>query len=664
MERTRQRPGPTGGTPASAPQSGDTTPDVAQDAGGNGVVAARGGAGPGAPAPAPGAPAPEPAATPATPAADAPAPAASSVASHEQQVEEAVKSGNAAALATLVTAPGEVATVAEQLAAAHFEALQTLGTGPAAALWRRPAIAVALRQGKPVAGLVGTPEGKKDAVAEAIAQSKAADLVASGAIASADWAAAMDDAQYLRFIGLLAQPVTGQAVYDTVWRLYGDGEARSGDCARVTFKALFTSKILPVGSVDAWSGRGTSSENGSAFEWRWVYEPVAPNDRAIKVFMVGAKTLPQGQVNSANIAFSATVAKYARRTSPNPNDWTRSGGQSPVTTSYYLGESNTVVMGVDGSGSPGRLDQVQQHTSDGTGTGVGGQTTPGAPALTYFLNHARHEVGHAVGNRTFQGMTETGDNFALAWGGWTALTRDGFASAMWNAGGEVKLTFPPQGEKDFAASEVRDWLVALIADGREPPGNKVSQATGAIAAKIDIIKASSLGAQSLVGYVVAVFEASGKDVARLKERGFRQPGFTPPDPVNIWSSRESPAGFWSFSKAAHDQLKATHGWYSMSSHKEMFAEIYTLKYTSGVLPGPVNGKDPAAFFQQLEASSDSMLMPSGARSGGGAPDAPTPTKASGPGGAPPAGGTPAPATLGQAPTKPPDFSNPASRLGG
>ena len=76
----------------------------------------------------------------------------------------------------------------------------------------------------------------------------------------------------------------------------------------------------------------------------------------------------------------------------------------------------------------------------------------------------------------------------------------------------------------------------------------------------------------------------------------------------------------------------------------MFAEIYTHYYTGGKLPPAVNGKDPKAFFQKLEASRDSQVVPS---------DVP-PQKSHGFGGGPQAPQTQQKFTP-PAPTLPPQF---------
>jgi hypothetical protein len=76
--------------------------------------------------------------------------------------------------------------------------------------------------------------------------------------------------------------------------------------------------------------------------------------------------------------------------------------------------------------------------------------------------------------------------------------------------------------------------------------------------------------------------------------------------VHIFATRENNS-FMTYSKAAHDALHVTTGWYSLSSHKEMFAEVYTRKYSGAGTPPAVNGKDFADFFTELETQEDPMF---------------------------------------------------------
>jgi hypothetical protein len=113
------------------------------------------------------------------------------------------------------------------------------------------------------------------------------------------------------------------------------------------------------------------------------------------------------------------------------------------------------------------------------------------------------------------------------------------------------------------------------------------------------------------------------------------PGFTPSGgEVHIWCSRGNPAGWTKYSTAAYTAMVSSHGWYSLASYKEMFAEMYTHKYSGGAVPTAVNGKDPAAFFKKLDDSKDSDTLtslsappaPAPGAAGGGAPGGSSPSQ--------------------------------------
>jgi hypothetical protein len=536
-----------------------------------------------------------------------------------------VKNGDAAQLATLVTTAAEAGTVARQLHTANkADALIALGTGAQAALWAEPCIVAAAStfNGGTMWMLTrGSPERRRLAVREAVAQTKAPQLLGTLMSDSAnDWASDISDAQYLALLGMLGQPV-GDNLFLAIWQAYGNGTtpARTAACARATWTALFTARILAPGDKDAWwPDAAPAPTGGSTFEGRWIYEPVTPDDNAVQRFLVGVRTLPRGHVNLSNIAFSASRQRYWRRTSPNPNDWTLFAGSSEaLSTSYYLSHSNAIVIiasGGGGGGTAGALtnDNAVGRTYDGTATAVGGSAEAGAPNLTTFLNHARHEVGHAVGAHTFTGMAESGDNWAKTYGGWAASSPAAFQAAMWGASGTKTIDWTVTGGTAgvvTSAASVRDWLMGMIQNQAEPAGNAITLLPGTVQQKLDVVRAN-WGGEQLVTYFTGVYYASGLALGSFHGTGYMFPGHVPTGAlVHHYSSRANPAGFTTYSTAAYTALRERCGWYSLASSPEMFAEIYTQKYSGGALPAAVNGKDPAVFFSQLESAADSGPLP-------------------------------------------------------
>ena len=83
------------------------------------------------------------------------------------------------------------------------------------------------------------------------------------------------------------------------------------------------------------------------------------------------------------------------------------------------------------------------------------------------------------------------------------------------------------------------------------------------------------------------------------------PGFTPPSPVPIFSSRWG-TKFVTYSIEAYTAFTNI-SWYARSSPAEMFAEMYTCRYGGGTFPGNTPTGEADRFFDELEAQRDPMF---------------------------------------------------------
>ncbi len=452
----------------------------------------------------------------------------------------------------------------------------------------------------------------------------------NGSGAASTWVPVVTDPRYETFLrgcfpGLLAD----QKSYNTVWTLYNDPAARPLSAAQLTWSMLYTAQILPAGATSAvWPGGTTASADGATqWEWRTLYMPVGPAENTMKRLMVGVRPLPRGHINMANIAFVNQSQQQWRETAPTSGAWTNAtnaDGSPKVTslrTSYYLDNCATVVIVCDAAGGASNDFAIGNTPGEGA-AGVGGVT--GGPALTWFLNHVRHEIGHAVGARSLAGVSETGNTFATTFGGWAPSSAAAIKAApYWTASGTKKLNVGGV-EADVTAAAASDWLAGLIETGGEPPGNAVTNMAGSVPAKLGAIDVAWAG-QPLTGYIRAITNNGGN--LAVKDSAYQFPGFTPPGPdVVIWSSRYNPSGWTKYAKAAWSACVPKMGWYSVSSPVEMFAEMYTHKYSGGALPDAVNGKTPTTFFAELEASTDTQFQTTGAATGGAAPTNPAPAR--------------------------------------
>ncbi|MEZ4437201.1 MAG: hypothetical protein R3F65_32815, partial [bacterium] len=271
-------------------------------------------------------------------------------------------------------------------------------------------------------------------------------------------------------------------------------------------------------------------------------------------------------------------------------------GPGAMTTSYYNSTNNAVLMrSVDAAGAPdtGAIADV------GSGTGRGaravndqyddaGNLTGG---LNYFQNHATHEIGHAVGNKRLvkDGIDSTGDDYAKTYANWqqngNALQ---YARQLgWTAAMDAttySLTHGPK-TRDVVGSDIRAWLVSRV--GGTAPGASNGLKTHFNGNEMSAIKSDATLAANIL---VRTVDADGNKGSAFRMRhGIPNAGAS----VHFYSTRWGDT--WvTYDKTAWDE-RVSH--YSVSSYKEMFAEVYTAHYTGGSAPG---GMQP--YFTALDTA--------------------------------------------------------------
>ena len=227
-------------------------------------------------------------------------------------------------------------------------------------------------------------------------------------------------------------------------------------------------------------------------------------------------------------------------------------------------------------------------------------------SLSFFMNHARHEIGHAVGAKAFKDVGEIGDGFAKLYGGWGPSSKAGIIAAYWTKKGTTVCDWTSCGgsaTQSINDIDVADWLAGYIETGDQPPGNAITALKGSKEAKLAALS-SKYGSEQLFKYFTAI-----GGLTPNKDNAYMFPGFVPSsDEVHIWCSRGTPAVGPSIRRARTRRWCPSHGWYSFASYKEMFAEMYTRKYSGGGVPAAANGKDPGAFFKSLDESKDSDTL--------------------------------------------------------
>jgi len=323
-----------------------------------------------------------------------------------------------------------------------------------------------------------------------------------------------------------------------------------------------------------------------------TYKTKAPDDATAQEFMNILK--PGGSSGAGGISRAELAMGELAFCDQKKDD---NGNWVAIGTSYY--HDPYIVIAVNAAG---HMDTATlSNAVDGTPNAVGTSPT----ALTYFQNHVRHEIGHAVGDSKVGNMKQKGNDFAEAYGGWESSSASDFKTAYW-----TDVTMPATGWPSVAIAgvnvtltndDVKEWCVNLLDDGKEEQ-NAIGKAAGTVQAKLAAIKGSLWSGVKMVDYLIAVGATTPTD---LRDSAYEFPNFTPSDPVRIYSTRWKD-GFAKYSKTAWSALMGI-SWYALSSPAEMFAEMYTARYAQMRLPAAVNGKDPAAFFTELENQRDPMF---------------------------------------------------------
>ncbi len=315
-----------------------------------------------------------------------------------------------------------------------------------------------------------------------------------------------------------------------------------------------------------------------------------PNDRTAREFMEiikpGGSSGPLG-ISRAELAI-AELAFCSHEKDSNDN-W------KEIDTSYFADPWIIIAVTSSGKRNTDLLVDVA-----GTPQAVG-------RGMTFFQNHARHEIGHAVGARKIGAMKESGNQFAESYGQWKKSSKEKFEKALWTdvakpAGGwpsvPILLT-----NVTLTNTDVHDWCLDILSRSAERQ-NAIGKAAGNLQEKLAAISGSLWGGVELVKYLIAIRATTPQG---MRDNAYMFGGFVPTDPVQIFATRWGNS-FVQYARDAHDAFIGPNiSWYALSSPPEMFAEMYTARYSTGVLPVQVGTRDPATFFRTLESQRDPLF---------------------------------------------------------
>ncbi|MFL5931524.1 MAG: hypothetical protein ACJ75P_09725 [Gaiellaceae bacterium] len=329
--------------------------------------------------------------------------------------------------------------------------------------------------------------------------------------------------------------------------------------------------------------RGGKSVAGDQFYTR------DPNDRTAREFMEIIK--PGGSSGPLGISREELAIGELAFCSHEKDS---NGNWKPIETSYFADPWIIIAVTSGGARDTSLLVDVA-----GTPQAVG-------RGMTFFQNHARHEIGHAVGARRIGNMKESGNEFAESYGQWKKSSKAKFEQALWTDVRKPAAGWPSVPilgtNVTLTNTAVHDWCLDILAKGAEKQ-NAIGKAAGNVQDKLAAIQGSLWSGVPLVNYLVAI---GANTPQGMRDNAYMFGGFVPTDPVQIFATRWGNA-FVEYARDAHDAFIGPQiSWYALSSPPEMFAEMYTAKYSTGVLPAKVGKltRDPTTFFRTLESQRD------------------------------------------------------------
>jgi hypothetical protein len=445
-----------------------------------------------------------------------------------------------------------------------------------------------------------------------------------------DWRAGINGAAlFPTLLGALPARLPDEDAFRGFMNLWGDGAGRTGAEAITAFTHLAGARIQPPGeetNFEDFTGRKDPAAPNTSprrYDLRAIWMPLAPTDAAMLELMRMLSPMTLNEVaTTRTLAFVENKVYRWKQTAPvvssGWHDFTPAGAGNRSIETSYAWDGNVVMYSprtLGGAPNPSGMDTTASDAdANGVGRMVGGgerrgrqdNRTLGDTSLTYFQNHARHEFGHSVGASQYPGL-QKGDDAALAYAGWTAVSDADFQAAMWNAGGSVRLTVGAAAvQVHVPAVDVAAWATQLLKSGQEPRSGNVLVDDPNISPmstddKLALLQSSRFGRQRLLLYLVAVRKTAGS-FAEVPSAAYEFPGYTPGgNEVHIYAERGLQS-FAKYSRAAYNALVRTHGWYCLASPAEMFAEIYTKHYSGGATPRALGGVDWADWFRRLEAA--------------------------------------------------------------
>lgn len=427
-------------------------------------------------------------------------------------------------------------------------------------------------------------------------------------------------------------PVPTQAQVDVLFKLYGDGSGIKIDDKYAMWDAIYRAPLKRKGNDDVASWTDTSKgEVGSK-----TFIGVDPSHEAMNLFFQQYGQMPRTHVDTADAVVFCNVWKMQKTFDvPGPDgkitkktDWYDDQNKITTTpeqkmgTSFYWGYTNKVYMRA--TNPSGDVD-TRLNTDDFVG--LAGETAGAVnrskqglanPDMTFFQNHATHEVGHAVGNRTLKRgkYNVTGNDFCKQYGQWKDggsgldyARMLGFGPDLDSRTFDIRETASgtPRVQR-FSGTEIREFLTGIV------QGGLASQAGTNLATKIGSPKKALDAILQLSDVASTVLAMTVKE----NETSFPGAGWQFPHGINGEQKTVTmfADGRWQqYHATLYNHRVSSYSTYSVG---ENFAELYTARYTNGSVPPAIGGLSIADFFNELTQAEPADLGLA----------APTPTTAS------------------------------------
>jgi len=399
------------------------------------------------------------------------------------------------------------------------------------------------------------------------------------------------------FVKLPKLPVP-EADAQTLWQLWDvQGAVMTENALHMLFSALYT---VPMRH----SGQEVVLPQGGSLEDH--YHAVDPSKLAMQRFFERYRHMPRAHVDAAS---QIAVCDYYTRKDTDTDEYlddkdpvgrTKTPYPRGVGAMYTGSDTNTIIMEATWTLTTINKDDFKGLAGEKAGAVNRSDPTQVAPNMTFFENHAIHEVGHAIGARTNPKYKEKIDGNAFAreyanWGKGNAKSYArmlGFTSSM----DSKSYALPFDTTKAYDGDDIREFLTGIVEGGlSSQDASKLGKAAGSAKKAL-----AAIGTDS---------ELSGTALYKTVDH----------------SKDSFPGAGWQFPLGINGETKRVHmyngGWqaydaavfidrvssYSTSASGELFAEIYTEYYSHGKIPKPNNGHSPKEFLDALNNASPEDL---------------------------------------------------------